>query len=169
MSAQRKDRDRVATSRALRHVEERPGFGTPRWALRSRSQVGFHEQVGLVRPREQRDPALPARHVRERRRIEWHAPQRRARARLDLGFERCVAVPRHRNEAAALAKCSGKHCKVVASVRGACMAFAVELSNPCGPYGFATGPALARAQNRALRECQRNGGKDCVIRTYACD
>jgi hypothetical protein len=72
-------------------------------------------------------------------------------------------------EAAALAKCSGKNCKVVASVKGACMAFAIELSNPCGPYGYATGPALARAQNRALRECHRNGGKDCVIRTFACD
>ncbi len=72
-------------------------------------------------------------------------------------------------EAAALAKCSGKNCKVVASVRGTCMAFAVELSNPCGPYGYATGPALVKAQNRALRECHRNGGKDCVIRTFACD
>ena len=72
-------------------------------------------------------------------------------------------------EAAALAKCTGKHCKVVASVRGTCMAFAVELSDPCGPYGYATGPALVRAQNQALRECQRSGGKDCVIRTFACD
>lgn len=84
------------------------------------------------------------------------------------GFARGYANPAQA-EAAALAKCSGKNCKVVASVRGTCMAFAVELSNPCGPYGYATGPALARAQNRALRECQRNGGKDCVIRTFACD
>jgi hypothetical protein len=84
------------------------------------------------------------------------------------GFARGYANPAQA-EAAALAKCSGKNCKVVASVRGTCMAFAVELSNPCGPYGYATGPALARAQNRALRECQRNGGKDCVTRTFACD
>lgn len=84
------------------------------------------------------------------------------------GYARGYANPAQA-EAAALAKCSGKHCKVVASVRGSCMAFAVELSNPCGPYGYATGPTLARAQNRALRECQRSGGTDCVIRTYACD
>jgi hypothetical protein len=84
------------------------------------------------------------------------------------GYARGYANPAQA-EAAALARCSGKHCKVVASVRGNCMAFAVELSNPCGPYGYATGPALARAQGGALRECQRNGGKDCVIRTYACD
>lgn len=84
------------------------------------------------------------------------------------GFARGYSNPA-RAEAAALAKCSGKNCKVVASVRGTCMAFAIELSNPCGSYGYATGPALARAQNRALRECHRNGGKDCVIRTFACD
>lgn len=84
------------------------------------------------------------------------------------GYARGYANPAQA-EAAALAKCSGKHCKVVASVRGTCMAFAVELSNPCGSYGYATEPVLARAQNRALRECHRNGGKDCVIRTFACD
>lgn len=84
------------------------------------------------------------------------------------GYARGYANPAQA-EAAALAKCNGKHCKVVASVHASCMAFAVELSNPCGPYGYATGPTLARAQRRALRECQRNGGKDCVIRTFACD
>jgi hypothetical protein len=72
-------------------------------------------------------------------------------------------------EKEALSKCSGKNCKIVASVRGSCMAFAVELSNPCGPYGYATGEGLARTQNRALRECSRNGGRDCVIRAFACD
>jgi hypothetical protein len=84
------------------------------------------------------------------------------------GFARGYADPA-RAEAAALAKCTGQGCKVVASVRRSCMAFAVELSNPCGSYGYATGGALARVQNQALRECHRNGGKDCVIRTFACD
>jgi hypothetical protein len=72
-------------------------------------------------------------------------------------------------EAAALAKCSGQGCRVVAKVKHACMAFAVELSNPCGSFGYATRGALARAQNEALRECHRNGGSQCVIRTFACD
>jgi hypothetical protein len=84
------------------------------------------------------------------------------------GFARGYANPAQA-EAAALARCSGRNCRVVATVRGICMAFAVELSNPCGSYGFATGNALAKVQNRALRECHRNGGKDCVIRTFACD
>lgn len=72
-------------------------------------------------------------------------------------------------KAEALAKCAGKGCKVVATVKRSCMAFAVELANPCGSYGYATAPALARAQNQALRECYRNDGRDCVIRTFACD
>lgn len=84
------------------------------------------------------------------------------------GYARGYASPAQA-EAAALAKCSGRNCKVVAKVRGSCMAFAVELANPCGSYGYATGEALAGTQNNALRECHRNGGKDCVIRTFACD
>lgn len=72
-------------------------------------------------------------------------------------------------ESAALAKCSGQGCRVVAKVKHACMAFAVELSNPCGSFGYATRGVLARAQNEALRECHRNGGSQCVIRTFACD
>jgi hypothetical protein len=28
---------------------------------------------------------------------------------------------------------------------------------------------MTRAQNTALRYCYRNGGKDCVIRAWACD
>jgi hypothetical protein len=84
------------------------------------------------------------------------------------GFAHGYASPAQA-EAAALAKCTGQGCKVVATVRRSCLAFAVELSNPCGPYGYATRGALARAQNDALRECHRNGGGQCVIRTFACD
>lgn len=84
------------------------------------------------------------------------------------GYARGYASPALA-KAAALAKCSGRNCKVVATTKSSCMALAVELSNACGPYGYATGGALAATQDQALRERHRNGGKDCVIRTFACD
>lgn len=85
-----------------------------------------------------------------------------------FGYARGYADPA-KAEAAALAKCHGAGCRVVATLRRSCMAFAIELSDPCGPYGYASGTPLARAQNQALRECHRNGGSQCVIRTFACD
>jgi len=30
-------------------------------------------------------------------------------------------------------------------------------------------PTLARAQNVALRNCYQDGGRDCVVRAFACD
>lgn len=72
-------------------------------------------------------------------------------------------------EAAAIRKCAGKRCKVVASMRMNCAALAVDLRNACGSYGFASAPRLGPAQNTALRQCYSNGGKDCVIRAFVCD
>jgi hypothetical protein len=71
--------------------------------------------------------------------------------------------------AEALRKCTGKGCKVVASMRMNCAAFAVDLRNACGSYGFASASRLGLAQNSALRQCYTNGGKDCVIRAFVCD
>ena len=67
----------------------------------------------------------------------------------------------------ALNKCSGQ-CKIV-PVKRASAAFAVDGRNPCGAHGFATNARLAQAQNIALRHCYRHGGRDCVIRAWACD
>ena len=67
----------------------------------------------------------------------------------------------------ALGKCSGG-CKVVALSR-ACGAFAIDGKNSCGPHGYAVAARLGQAQNRALRQCYEFGGKDCVIRAWACD
>jgi len=50
------------------------------------------------------------------------------------GYARGYASPALA-KAAALAKCSGRNCKVVATMKSSCMALAVELSNACGPYG----------------------------------
>jgi uncharacterized protein DUF4189 len=69
----------------------------------------------------------------------------------------------------AMRKCTGKGCKVVASMNRNCAAFAVDMSNACGSYGFAAAARLGPAQNTALKQCYSNGGKDCVIRAFVCD
>ncbi len=68
---------------------------------------------------------------------------------------------------AALGKCAGG-CKVV-PVRRACGAIAVDGRNFCGAHGYAVATRLGEAQNTALRHCYQYGGKDCVIRAWACD
>jgi Domain of unknown function (DUF4189) len=68
---------------------------------------------------------------------------------------------------AALSKCVGG-CKVV-PVRRACGAIAIDGNNACGAHGYAVAVRLGEAQNSALRQCYQYGGKDCVIRAWACD
>ena len=67
----------------------------------------------------------------------------------------------------ALGKCAGG-CKVV-PVRRACGAIAIDGRNFCGAHGYAVATRLGEAQNIALRHCYQYGGKDCVIRAWACD
>jgi hypothetical protein len=68
---------------------------------------------------------------------------------------------------AALGKCAGG-CKVV-PVKRACGAIAIDGKNACGAHGYAVAGRLGEAQNTALRQCYEHGGKDCVIRAWACD
>jgi hypothetical protein len=68
---------------------------------------------------------------------------------------------------AALGKCAGA-CKIV-PVRRACGAIAIDGRNACGAHGYAVAVRLGQAQNTALRQCYEYGGKDCVIRAWACD
>jgi hypothetical protein len=69
----------------------------------------------------------------------------------------------------ALANCSGQACRVVATVRRGCAALAVDFASGCGAHGWGKAPKLGRAQNAALKSCYRDGGKECVIRTFFCD
>ncbi len=69
----------------------------------------------------------------------------------------------------ALAKCSGAACRVVAVVRRGCAALAVDFGNGCGAHGWGKAAKLGHAQNAALKSCYRDGGKECVIRTFFCD
>jgi Domain of unknown function (DUF4189) len=70
--------------------------------------------------------------------------------------------------AAAGQKCSGT-CKIVGALRRDCAALAVDAKNPCGSYGWAIGAHLGTAQNTSLRRCYQYGGRDCVVRAWACD
>ena len=69
----------------------------------------------------------------------------------------------------ALQRCDGKGCRVVVSMKRSCAAFAIDAANSCGAHGYAGAKSLARAQNVALKHCYKFGGKDCVIRAFACD
>lgn len=69
--------------------------------------------------------------------------------------------------AAARKHCDG-HCTTV-TMRHACAALSIDMRNPCGAYGYAVAPRISTTLNRAMRKCYDFGGKDCVIRAWACD
>ena len=68
---------------------------------------------------------------------------------------------------AAMKQCKGD-CTAV-SMKRACAAFAVDMKNPCGPHGYAVRPHISSSLNDATRACYKFGGKECVIRAWACD
>lgn len=70
---------------------------------------------------------------------------------------------------AAISKCAGGRCKVVATMTRGCVAFAIDGRNACGPHGYAVAPRLGLAENTAVKYCHNFGGKDCVIRAWACE
>ena len=69
----------------------------------------------------------------------------------------------------ALAKCQSDTCRVVTVAKRGCGAFAVDFANACAAHGWGKAPKLGRSQNEALRSCYKDGGKECVIRTFFCD
>jgi hypothetical protein len=70
---------------------------------------------------------------------------------------------------AAMKKCAGGSCKVVGVMRRGCAAMAVDAKNLCGPYGWALGSHLGKAENISMRRCVEFGGRECVVRAWACD
>ena len=68
---------------------------------------------------------------------------------------------------AALKQCKGP-CTTV-TMKRACAALAIDLKNPCGPHGYAVKPKISSSLNAATRKCYEVGGKECVIRAWACD
>jgi hypothetical protein len=69
--------------------------------------------------------------------------------------------------AAALKHCKGR-CTAV-TMKRACAALAVDMANPCGAHGYAVKPRISSSLNEATRKCYESGGKECVIRAWACD
>jgi hypothetical protein len=70
---------------------------------------------------------------------------------------------------AALKKCSGSTCKIVGEMRRGCAAVAVDAKNPCGSFGWAIGSHLGKAENASMRRCSQFGGRNCMVRAWACD
>ena len=68
---------------------------------------------------------------------------------------------------AALKQCRGQ-CTTV-TMKRACAALAVDMKNPCGAHGYAVKPKISSSLNAATRKCYEFGGKECVIRAWACD
>ena len=70
----------------------------------------------------------------------------------------------------AQAQCKGRECKVVTSFRKTCAAFRQwhrDFLRAASPWAQAA--TLAHAQNVASEQCNRHGGKTCVIRAWVCD
>ena len=71
--------------------------------------------------------------------------------------------------AAAIKKCTGNSCKIVGEIRRGCAAMSVDAKNPCGSFGWAIDSHLGKAENASMRRCVEFGGRDCVVRAWACD
>ena len=69
--------------------------------------------------------------------------------------------------AAAQKQCKGE-CTTI-TMKRACAAFSVDMTNPCGAHGYAVRTHISSSLNEATRECYKFGGKECVIRAWACD
>ncbi|WP_407151718.1 DUF4189 domain-containing protein [Bradyrhizobium sp. ORS 86] len=69
--------------------------------------------------------------------------------------------------AAALKQCQGD-CTAV-TMKRACAALSIDMANPCGAHGYAVAPKISSSLNAATRKCYEYGGKECVIRAWACD
>ena len=70
--------------------------------------------------------------------------------------------------AAARKQCKGE-CTTTVTMKRACAAFSVDMTNPCGAHGYAVKPRISNSLNEATRKCYEFGGKECVIRAWACD
>ncbi len=70
-------------------------------------------------------------------------------------------------KAAALKQCKGE-CTAV-TMRHACAALSLDMTNPCGSFGYAIALRISGALNAATKKCYDFGGKECVIRAWTCD
>ena len=71
--------------------------------------------------------------------------------------------------AAAMKKCTAGDCKLIGEMHKGCAAVAIDVKNPCGSFGWAIESHLGRAENTSMRRCHEFGGRECVVRAWACD
>jgi hypothetical protein len=71
--------------------------------------------------------------------------------------------------AVAMKRCVGQACNVVGDIKRGCAALAIDAKHPCGSYGWAINQHLGKAENASLKRCYDFGGRDCVVRAWACD
>ncbi len=69
--------------------------------------------------------------------------------------------------AAATRQCKGE-CTAV-TMKRACAALSLDMANPCGAHGYAVASRISNTLNAAMKKCYDFGGKECVIRAWACD
>lgn len=70
--------------------------------------------------------------------------------------------------AAARKQCKG-NCTTTVTMKRACAAFSLDMARPCASFGYAVEPKISSALNAATKKCYAFGGKECVIRAWACD
>jgi uncharacterized protein DUF4189 len=104
--------------------------------------------------------------------VETFVPKARAAGAFAVG--RCGAYGQAYDypaegaaRAAALKQCKGD-CTTV-TMKRACAALSIDMKNPCGAHGYAVAPKISSSLNAATRKCYDYGGKECVIRAWACD
>jgi basic membrane lipoprotein Med (substrate-binding protein (PBP1-ABC) superfamily) len=68
----------------------------------------------------------------------------------------------------ALNQC-GQGCQIVVSFNLTCAAYAGDQTADSGIYGWGYDENPKDAQDRALYECKKQGGKSCMVRVWACD
>jgi hypothetical protein len=101
-------------------------------------------------------------------------PATHASAAGALAFGKCGAYGQafdHAGEEPAR-QAALKHCKgacTAITMKRACAALSLDMTNPCGAHGYAVAPRISAAQNAAMKQCYAHGGKECVIRAWACD
>ncbi|MDF3809842.1 MULTISPECIES: DUF4189 domain-containing protein [Rhodopseudomonas] len=109
---------------------------------------------------------------------------------MALSITTLIATPLHAAGAFAIGKCGAygqafdyqveaaaiseaqKQCRgdcAMLTMKRACAALAIDMTNPCGAHGYAVRPKISSSLNAATKKCYEFGGKECVIRAWACD
>ena len=68
----------------------------------------------------------------------------------------------------ALSECGGG-CRAVVVFHNICAAYAADQSGGSNRSGWSSGASRAAAEQGALANCRRSGGRSCAIRVWGCE